>query len=119
MSKKDERLIIYEKIINLIFYSKNLLKKYPKSEHFDLCVDIKQSLYYMERQIIFAWKESDNIKKKAFLKNADVELYVLKTNVRISFLNKYISEKNFMVWSEKITEIGRIVGGWIKKCQNV
>lgn len=45
MPKKDNRLIIYEKTTNLIIYSKNLLNKYPKSERFDLCADIKNTLY--------------------------------------------------------------------------
>ena len=44
MPKKDNRLIIYEKATNLIIYSKNLLNKYPKSERFDLCADIKNTL---------------------------------------------------------------------------
>ena len=29
MPKKDNRLIIYEKVTNLIIYSKGLLNKYP------------------------------------------------------------------------------------------
>lgn len=119
MARKDERLIVYEKIINIIFHSKNLLKKYPKSEHFDLCTDIKNSLYYIERQIIFAWKETNISKKREYLKNADIEIYVLKTNIRISYMNKYITDKNYMVWNEKVAEIGRIIGGWIKKCPSV
>lgn len=41
MSKIDDRLVIYQKFTNLIYYSKNLLNKYPKSERFDLCSDIK------------------------------------------------------------------------------
>ena len=110
MANKDERLIVYEKITNLIFYAKNLLKKYPKSERFDLCADIKNGLYFI------AWKESDLKKRKEYLKNADIEIYVLKTLVRISFLSKYITEKNYMVWNEKLSEIGRIIGGWLKKC---
>ena len=116
MASKDERLIVYEKLTNLIFYTKNLLNKYPKSERFDLCADIKNSFYFIERQIIFAWKESDERKRKEYLKNADIEIYVLKTLVRISFLSKYITEKNYMVWNEKLSEIGRMIGGWLKKC---
>ena len=116
MASKDERLIVYEKITNLVFYAKNLLNKYPKSERFDLCANIKNSLYFIERQVIFAWKENDERKRKEYLKNADIEIYVLKTFVRISFLSKYITEKNYMVWNEKLSEIGRMIGGWLKRC---
>lgn len=117
MSKKDSRLIIYEKMNKLIFYSKNLLQKYPKSERFDLCTDIKQNLYEILRNVIWAWKEKNNIKRIDILNKIDVELYVLKTLTRLSYEYKYITSKNYMVWNEQISEIGKMVGGWLKTCQ--
>ena len=45
MAKIDNKLVIYQKFTELIYYSKNLLIKYPKSEKFDLCCDIKNVLY--------------------------------------------------------------------------
>ena len=45
MAKKDNKIITYEKINNLIFYTDNLLKKYPKCERFNLCNDIKNLVY--------------------------------------------------------------------------
>lgn len=88
MPKKDNRLIIYEKMNGLIFYSKNLLTKFPKSERFDLCTDIKENLYSN-----------------------------LRTMTRLSYEYKYITPKNYMVWNEKISEIGKMIGGWLKTCQ--
>lgn len=117
MPKKDSRLVIYEKFIVLIYYSKNLLNKYPKSERFDLCADIKQILYQDLRNIIFAWKEYKNEDKLKYLKETDVDLLVLKALVRISYKQEYITQKNFMTWNEHISEIGRLIGGWIKSCQ--
>jgi hypothetical protein len=117
MSKKDSRLIIYEKIVELIFYSKNLLKKFPKSERFDLCTDIKNNLYYSLEQIIYALKTKDIQTKKQYLTNADVKLYVLKTLTRLSYEFQYITPKNYMVWNDKISEIGKMIGSWIKTCQ--
>lgn len=117
MPKKDSRLIIYEKMNVLIFYSKNLIQKFPKCERFDLCTDIKQNLYTNLRYIIYAWKERDISKRLEILNKIDVELYVLKTLTRLSFEYKYITPKNYMVWNEKIGEIGKMIGGWIKQCQ--
>lgn len=54
MPKIDYRLVIYQKFTNLIYYSKNLLNKYPKSERFDLCSDIKNVLYKNLKNIIYA-----------------------------------------------------------------
>lgn len=117
MPKKDTRLIIYEKMNGLIFYSKNLTQKFPKSERFDLCTDIKETLYKILRKVIYAWKERNNNKRVQILNEIDVELYVLKTLTRLSFEYKYITPKNFMVWNEKISEVGKMIGGWLKTCQ--
>lgn len=117
MPKKDNRLIIYEKITELIYYSKNLINKFPKSERFDLCTDIKQSLYDILRKTILAWKERDNEERLKILIQIDVELYVIKSFTKIAYQYQYITPKNFMVWNEKIAEIGKMVGGWIKACQ--
>ena len=116
MSKIDNRLLIYQKFTNLIYYSKNLLNKYPKSERFDLCSDIKNILYTTLRNIIFAWKEYDNKEKLKYLRQIDVDLLVLKSLITISYKYKYITQKNYMVWCDNVSEIGRLVGGWIKSC---
>lgn len=117
MPKVDNRLLTYQKMTNLIFYSKNLLNKYPKSERFDLCSDIKNLLYRMLRNIIFAWKEYKQEDKLKYLKEVDVDLIVLKSLITISYQYQYISQKNYMVWNEHVSEIGKLVGGWIKSCQ--
>lgn len=117
MPKKDNKLIIYEKMTQLIFYSRNLLKKFPKSETFDLCADIKNNLYENLRNIIYAWKEKNNEIKMEMLKKIDVDIFILKTFVRLSYQYKYITPKNYMVWDEKISEIGKMIGGWQKTCQ--
>lgn len=119
MAKIDNRLLTYQKMTNLIYYSKNLLNKYPKSERFDLCADIKNILYRSLRNIIFAWKEYENSAKLKYLREVDVDLVVLKSLVTISNKYQYITQKNYMVWSEHISEIGKLIGGWIKSCQKL
>ena len=109
MAKKDSRLIIYEKLDELLFYSKVLVNKYPKSERFDLCTDIKEECYKMIRLVIFAWRCKDRTKQLEYLNDCDVELGVLKTLVRISYKMKYITEKNYMTWSNKMSEIGKML----------
>lgn len=117
MPKKDNRLITYEKLTILIYYSKVLLSKYPKSERFDLCTDIKQILYRTLRNVTFAWKEYTNEDKLKYLKEVDVDLVMLKSLIRVSYEFKYITPRNYMTWNEHINEIGKLVGGWIKVCQ--
>lgn len=111
MPKVDNRLLTYQKMTNLIYYSKNLLNKYPKSERFDLCSDIKNLLYKILRNIIFAWKVFKVEDKLRYLNEVDVDLIVLKSMITISYKYQYISQKNYMVWGEQVNEIGRLVGG--------
>ena len=117
MPKVDENLLIYEKFGNLISYSKGLLIKFPKSEKFDLCKDIKETLYHGFRNTISAWKSRNNMDRLKHLDAIDVDVLVLKNFVKLAYEYKYISEKNFMTWDSKIAEIGRLTGGWIKSCQ--
>ena len=117
MAKIDNRLLTYQKMLKLIYYSKNLLNKYPKSERFDLCTDIKNILYKILRNIIYAWKEYDNKVKLKYLREVDVDLVVLKGFITISNKYQYITLKNYMVWTENVNEIGKLIGGWIKSCQ--
>ena len=116
MAKKDSRLIIYEKSMELIYYSKNLLNKYPKSERFDLCTDIKKSCYHILELVTRAWKTSSNQKRLEYLEDADIEIVILKSLIRASYKLKYITDKNYMSWNNNVTEIGKMIGGWIKVC---
>ena len=110
MPKKDNRLIIYEKTTNLIIYSKNLLNKYPKSERFDLCADIKNTLYQIIELIIFAWKEKNSIERIKILNRIDSKLYLLKTLTKLShelYNDKYSFSKyrKFKIYDPKEREI--------------
>ncbi|MCI9177207.1 MAG: diversity-generating retroelement protein Avd [Clostridia bacterium] len=117
MPKVDEKLLIYQKMTNLIYYSKNLLNKYPKCERFDLCSDIKNNLYRTLKNVIFAWKAYENKEKLEYLREIDVDLLVLKSLITISYKYQHISQKNYMVWNEHVGEIGKLVGSWMKTCQ--
>lgn len=114
MAKKEDRLILYNKIENLLFYTKNLLIKYPKSERFDLCTDIKQGIYRMLADVMFALKEKDNSKRIVYLKKCDVEIAIQKTLARLSYKMKYITDQNFMTWGRNLDEIGKILR-WMDK----
>jgi len=115
MAKKEDTLVLYSKLETLLFYAKNLLIKYPKSEKFDLCSDIKQSCYKMLALVMYAIKEKDNNQRLKFLKTCDVELSIQRTLVRLSYKMKYITDKNFMTWGNLLEEIGKILRRLDKK----
>ena len=80
---------------------------------------IKNVLYKNLRNIIFAWKAYTNQEKLKYLRETDVDLIFLKSLITISYKYEYISQKNYMVWNEKVSEIGKLLGSWIKSCQKV
>lgn len=49
------------------------------------------------------------------LRKADIELEKLKHYIRLSLDLKLISLKQYEYSSKEIVEIGRILGGWIRK----
>lgn len=117
LQTKNQDLDIIKKYLDLIYYTNNLCIKYPKSEKFALATDTKRSLYEGMRNLLYAKKEFYPKNKLNYLNNLDVELNLQKVFIRLAYKYKYISLKNYETWSNLITEICNMLGGWIKQCQ--
>ena len=52
-----------------------------------------------------------------YLKELDICLSLLKVHVRLSYKYQYISNQNYATWSNIITDICNMLGGWINSCQ--
>jgi len=57
---------------------------------------------------------SDKIEKQIFLKRASVKLDLLKFFLQISWEIKSLEAKKYIKLSEKLNEVGKMLGGWIK-----
>lgn len=114
MDEKD--LLIYKKYTNLYYYAYNLLEKYPKVERFGLVSDIKNSMNTTLRYMLYAQKVG-KVYKMEYLNKIDAELVYQRFAIRLSFNKRYISPNNYTTWSAKVSEIGKMLGGWIKSCQ--
>lgn len=113
---KQESLTIYQKYMEVIYYTNNIVRKYPKSETFALVKEIKTTLYSGLRLIIYAIK-SYNVKDKLkYLNELDINLALLKVHIRLSYKYKYISMQNYNTWSDLVTNICNMLGGWINSC---
>lgn len=113
---KDNNLLIYQKYLELIYYTNDLARKYPKSEKFTLAQEIKQALYGGLRCLMYAIKSYNKNDKLKYLNELDITLNLLKVHLRLSYKYKYISMQNYTTWSEKITDICNMLGGWINSC---
>ncbi len=113
----DSNLIIYQKYLELIYYSNDLVRKYPKCEQFALVKEIKNSLYSGLRYIMYAIKMFNKVDKIKYLNELDIQLSLLKVHCRLSYKYKYISIQNYQTWSNHITNICNMLGGWINSCK--
>ena len=52
--------------------------------------------------------------KKSFLEKASIKLGLLKILTRLSNDIKILEDKKYLELEEKIMEIGKMIGGWIK-----
>ena len=114
--KKNGTLIIYPKYMDLAYYSNDLVRKFPKCEQFALVKEIKSTLYSGLRCIIYAIKLYNKQDKLRYLRELDVNLNLLKVHIRISYKYKYITMNNYQTWSNQLTDISNLLGGWINSC---
>lgn len=114
-----EGLMIYKQYLELIYYMENITIKYPKCEKSGMVSEIKKFTYDGMEMIILANKEYNKSKRIYILNLIDVDLKMLKVMIRISYKKRYINGNNYKVWSKKISNIGNLLGGWIKICQKV
>ena len=115
-TKNKPNLIIYQKYMSLIYYTNDILKKYPKSETFALVKEIKSTLYTGLRLLLYGIKCYSIQDKLKYLNEFDVNLSILKIHIRLSYKYKYISTQNYGTWCNSITDICNMLGGWINSC---
>ena len=114
--KVESKLLIYQKYTDVIDYGYNLLVKYPKIEKYALSTSIRNSMFETLRLILYANKIADKYTRIKILNKIDAEIAMQGFYVRFSYKQKYISSKNYIEWSRRLEEIGKILGGWIKAC---
>lgn len=111
-----ESLMIYKQYVEMVYYTLNILLKYPKSERFSLAQDIKNTTYAGLKNIIYAQKTFNKKERLEYLNKLDANLKIIKVLIRVSHKKKYINSKNYLAWSKKLTNISNLNGGWIRSC---
>ena len=117
MNKSNNNLVIYQKYMEIIYYTNDIVKKFPKSETFSLVKEIKCTMYDGMRSLMYAIKTYNPKEKLNYLNEFDINLSLFKVFIRLSYKYKYISNQNYTFWSELITNICNMLGGWINSCQ--
>ncbi|MBH0017571.1 diversity-generating retroelement protein Avd [Pseudoalteromonas sp. NGC95] len=108
-------LTIEEKCRDMLMYGYQAIKQFPKHETHVLAAEIRKSMLQLQRLIVTAFKRYH---KKTTLTELDIELAILKRQVRLAKDLRYIDVKKYQLWIERLVEIGKMLGGWIKSIRN-
>lgn len=110
-----------QKIADMIEYGRPIVARWPRFYRDDLGRDIKQ---HMREMLRLATKARLRYYNKTTLAELDVEKEMLKIALReanrSTFKDKsgrerqLLSDQSYGVWSERIVEIGSMIGGWMR-----
>ncbi len=108
---RSEHLLIFQKNYFLLQEIYKDCNAFPKSQKFILGQRIENSATDILEWIIIA----NNIPKKLpYLYKVNLELEKLRIFIRLSKDLTFLPFKRYDFLTEKVDEIGRMLGGWIK-----
>lgn len=105
---------ILTKLHDLLLYLVPLLAKFPRDHKFLLGDRLQVKLMDVQECCLRAYYGRDKLRQ---LDEANMELEVVRHLVRLSYDLRLINEHKYGVLSERINEVGRMVGGWLRKCR--
>jgi len=86
---------------------------FPKIEKYSLGQKI-ENLILEILEISLKTVYSPKQEKLSLLKEVDIKVNLLKTLLRLANEIKSLDNKKYLILQEKLQEIGRMVGGWIR-----
>ena len=86
--------------------------KFPKDERFRLAKRIDDALFDFHKSLNQAIYEKQ---ADVHLRQADLHLQLMRSYLRLAVELKYSSPDQFRNAAEHLDEIGRLLGGWMKK----
>lgn len=98
-------LTIYQKYLELIYYTNDIVKKFPKTESFALVEKIKNTVYGGLRLLIYCTKVYGTQEKLANLNEFIICLNLLKAQISLSYKYAYITMQNYNTWNNLIASI--------------
>ncbi|MBN2010135.1 diversity-generating retroelement protein Avd [candidate division KSB1 bacterium] len=90
----------------------NHSNKFPKSHRFSVAVKLENAMLDFLEMTTIANMQKDKV---PCLRKADEALARLRLFLRLSFELKFINMQSYEYGSRQMAELGRLLGGWIKK----
>lgn len=102
---------VLTKIEDLLMYALPQLDKFPRSQKFVLGDRIETKLLDVQEHCLRAYYSKE---KREHLTEANMTLEVARRLMRLAHAMHYLSTHTFGVFAEKMDEVGRMIGGWLK-----
>lgn len=107
---------IFTKTSNFLMWIMQHTDHFPKSERFRLAKRIEDSAFDFYEALIQTVKSQD---KRSCLLQADLELDKLRLYLRLAHQRKLTSHPQYLYAAEALTEIGKLLGGWLKSVSQI
>ena len=104
-------LVIFQKVYDLILWMYPLVNKFPKSQRFVLGQQLENTLLDILKGIIQANQERNKLET---LKQVSIDLDKFRILFRLAKDLRFMSIKQYQFGAEKINEVGKVLGGWMK-----
>lgn len=109
------QLNIQQKWEDMAQYVYIALRHIPKSERFTLGVEMRSGIWRGVRLIVRANAARN---KLTMLYEIDSEIKVLLALARVAHSLGVLPHRKYEIVSEKLVELGKMLGGWIKYAKN-
>lgn len=109
----DQKNTILLRTYELLKFMIGVIKNFPRNQKF-LIADRMQNLISDLLELYIEAYYSRNASKKAKLLQANILLEKLRYYVRLCYELDFYNSTKYAAIMEKIQEIGRMTGGWIK-----
>lgn len=106
-----EQLPIFEKTYQITRWLYPTINKFPKSQRFVLGQQIENTALSVLMGIIAANSERDKV---PYLKRVSTSLDTLRILIRLAKDLGFISVRQYAFAAERVNEIGKMLGGWMK-----
>lgn len=103
---------IFSKTYDFTAWLIPLTVKFPRQQRFVMAAALQRESLHLQELLIEAVHQP---KPEETLRAADAELDKLRTHIRLCRDLELISPKQYQHAAGMLTEIGKLLGGWLKK----
>ncbi len=111
-------LSLIQKLVKIYKLWQDYLYNFPKTSRYTLGAKI-DNLFIETTENIIKAGYADKAEKIIFQKRASAKLDLLKFFLQVAWEIDSLENKKYITLSEKLNEVGRMLGGWIKSTKQL